>query len=168
MKQQDKQIRIDLVRGAICGLGVSFLLAGCAPQTNSGTPPATSIALPAVSPLVGNWTGEAKLTTGSDLTKLANALTGDQMTGASKLTLQANGTGYLKVAKSPERPITWRQDGKRVVLEGAVGKTDASGNKSSSDKSDNTFVGTLTESGTSMTIDLGQAKVSLTKEASGS
>jgi hypothetical protein len=156
------------ISGMIGGLSLSILLAGCAPQTNSGTPSATPISAPVNSPLVGNWTGEAKFATSSDINKLANAFTADQVTGASKLMLQADGTGYLKVAKSPERPITWRQDGKKVVLEAAAGTTEANGSTSSSGKGEDTFVSTLSESGDSMTVDMGQVTVSLTKEASGS
>src|SRR5438874_1395142 len=67
------------------------VVAGCAPQGNGGAPSVTPISAPAISPLVGTWTGEAKLATGDDLTKIENALSGEKMTGASKLTLKADG-----------------------------------------------------------------------------
>lgn len=150
------------LRPTVLGMALGLFVGGCGPQTSSGTPPVTPISMPAVSPLVGSWAGEAKLTTGSDFTKLANELTGNQLTGKSKLTLQANGTGYLKVAKSPERPITWRQDGKRIVIE-VSGATGGSDSTKSEAKSDGPVIGTVSESGKDMTIDLGRAKVMLTK-----
>ena len=142
---------------AICLIGV--LLAGCAPQQNGSGPTAVAAAFQRVSPLVGTWTGESKASTGNGLSGLAVAIAGDQIAGHSTLTLQANGLGYLKIAKSPERQITWKQDGKKVILDHVA---DAAA-KSDDAKADNEIVATLDQDEKHMTLDLGQLTVSLDK-----
>lgn len=147
----------------LVALWMSFL-AGCSNQV-SPTTQVSPITTKALSPLVGKWTGEAKLATGNDLTKIANALSGNEMTGASRLTLNADGTGFMKVAKRPERPITWKQDGQKVILAetGNAKHNDTTGETSESMQS---YVGTLSDDGTALTIDMGKVKVKLAKLAS--
>jgi hypothetical protein len=141
---------------------VGALVAGCGPQTNSGSPTAIPISLQQASPVVGTWTGKSKLAPSSGLAGLATALAGDQVEGPSTLTLQANGNGYLKVAKTPERAITWKQDGKKLVLTGVGG----SGPKNDANKADEPAVATLSDDEKTMTIDLGQLTVTLSKSGS--
>ncbi|HLJ56710.1 MAG TPA: hypothetical protein VKT77_16850 [Chthonomonadaceae bacterium] len=146
----------------ICAAAV---LGGCSPGGGGGPTPVTPAGLQQLSPLVGTWTGKSKAEETQGLAGLAMAVAGDQLVGPCSLTLNANGNGYLKVAKTPEAAVTWRQDGNKIVLTGATASTVAGGAraKPSASKSD-TAVATLGSDGRTMTIDMGQVTVSLTKQ----
>lgn len=148
------------VSGLMIACFIGALMGGCGPQSNSGSPTATQINFQAASPVIGNWTGKSKLEHSDGLAALATALAGDQVEGPSTLTLQSNGNGYLKIAKMPERAITWRQDGKKLVLSHVGG----SNTKGESGKGDDDAVATLSDDDKTMTIDLGQLKVTLNKQ----
>ena|SRR5579871_4330434 len=138
-----------------------LLLAGCSqPGSVSGTPLAAL-----TSPVVGTWSGQAKLATGNTLVKIKNALSGDKMTGDSRLTLKADGTGFLKIAKQPERAVVWRQEGHKLILQPQEIGADGTVQTSATDK--NSYVGTLSEDGKTITLDMGEVKVSLLKQGSG-
>jgi hypothetical protein len=129
-------------------------LAGCnnngAPTVIAGSPPAI------ISPLVGNWTGKSEVK-GGDLAKALNGLAGGPLTGPSTLTLKADGTGYLKVADKAERPITWKQDGDKVVIEVKSAEREASSEPVT------TWIATTSSDRRFMTIDLDDVKVKLSK-----
>ena len=163
------KVGITVLRGAaatvVALVCAAALCCGCSPSSSGsagqGTPVVWS---PLVSPLVGKWSGEAKLSTGSDLVKITNAISGDRMTGQSSLSLNDVGTGYLKVAKSPEQPITWKQDGDKVTIE-TKGASDSDKGSEGSKKT-GTLVGTVSDDKKRMSIDLGQVVVKLSKEGS--
>lgn len=160
----DRRGERRILAAAVAAGVLSLMMAGCSPsvQTGQSVPNGNSAAqtpaVPAIPPVVGKWTGEAKLATGSELVKLGNQLSGGQMTGASSMTLKADGKGYLKVAKAPEKPITWTQDGDKLTL------TMHSSAENGSDRSD-AYVGTLSHDQKEMSIDMGQIKVKLSKKS---
>src|SRR4051812_30927405 len=156
-----KTMKMRSASGLMLSCFVGALLAGCGPQSNSGSPTAIPISMQQASPVIGTWTGKSKLVHSDGLAGLATALAGDQVEGPSTLTLQTNGNGYLKVAKTPERAITWKQDGKKLVLS-HVGGSAAKGEQG---KGDEDAVATLSDDDKTMTIDLGQLKVTLNKQA---
>ena len=100
----------------------ALTLAGC----NSGGRVNAGTAAPGFSPFVGTWTGKSEVK-GGDLQKFANSVAGGPLTGPSSMTLNSDGTGFLKVADSPERPIAWKQEGDRLILQpsGVNGPSDA-------------------------------------------
>lgn len=132
----------------VVALLAAVFSAGCSTGLPQDGPRAMPISASSISPLAGKWVGQAKLATGSDITKIKNALSGDKMTGDSNLTLNADGTGFLKVAKHKEEPISWKQEGQKVLL---------------TKDADTSYVGTMAEDGRSMTIDMGEVKVELTR-----
>jgi hypothetical protein len=71
------------------------------------------------------------------------------------LTLKNDGTGYLKIPNAPERAITWKMDGERIVLSGMQD------NKTGSDSS---IVGRLSEDKKTLTFDLGPVKFDMKKQ----
>lgn len=98
------------------------LLPGCSDsgQVNAGSPK------PGFSPVIGKWTGKSEVK-GGDLQKFANSVAGGPLTGPSSMTLNSGGTGFLKVADRPEIPISWKEEGDRLVLQpsGVNGPSDA-------------------------------------------
>ena len=93
-----------------------------------------------------------------------NSAAGGPLTGPSSLTLNGDGAGYLKVADLPERPISWKQEGDRVIPEtrhvGAANRpseTDGTGT--------GPWVGRLLENRSTMVIDMEQVKVTLNQQA---
>ena len=126
--------------------------AGCdnrgTPTIIAGSPP------PILSPLAGKWTGDSEVK-GGDLAKALNSLAGGPLTGPCALTLNSDGTGYLKVADKAERPITWKQDGEKVLID--IRPADSATEPLPS------WVGTISRDGKNMTIDMEDVKVKLSK-----
>lgn len=92
-------------------LAAITLLAGCA------------LAPP---PAVGEWTGTLTAAPqGGAMSGLATGMLTMAGGGNVDLTLKADGTGYVKAMSAPERPITWKADGDRVLIYGASGATAA-------------------------------------------
>jgi len=136
------------------------MLVGCGSNSISSGHFVSPIGFQAApSPLVGAWTGKSKVSTSNGLMGMAMAIAGAQLEGPSTLTLNPNGKGYLKVAKTAERPIEWSQDGTKLVLTN-VAKYSA---KTTPEKSD-PVVATLSDDAKMMTIDLGQVTVTLAKQ----
>lgn len=137
----------------VAGLLVTFCFCGCSNTSgvSAGSPP------PILSPLAGKWEGKSDVK-GGDLAKALNGLAGGPLTGHSTLTLNSDGTGFLKVADKPERPISWKQEGEKVVI-----STREAGATSDSAGKD-TWVGTLSGDKKSMTIDMEDVKVTLSKQ----
>ena len=113
--------------------------------------------IPLPSPVAGSWTGEAKLNTGNDLVKIGNKLSGDKMTGASSLKLNADGTGFMKVAKGAEKPITWKAEDRKVIID----SRSIDNSKPAEGSKDGPYVGTLSEDKKTLSIDMGDVKVIL-------
>ena len=138
---------------ALAALTVS-LLSGCnstgANRVNAGSP---AVIVP---PVVGSWSGKSELK-GGDLQKVANELAGGPLTGHSSLTLNADTTGFLKVADQPERPIAWKLEGQKIILQVQSLQPD------SHEGNGGPWVGTLSSDGRTMTIDMEQVRVILTK-----
>ncbi len=103
-------------------LAWSWILAGC---DNGGDVDAGAVRA-WFSPFVGTWTGKSEVK-GGVLAKLANSAASGPLTGPSSMTLNSSGAGFLKVADQPERPISWKQEGDRLVLQpsGVNGASDA-------------------------------------------
>ncbi len=113
---------------------------------------------------VGTWSGTVQASQksgGGILGDLAAALGQAALGGQATLTLKLGGTGYLKIGSMPERAITWKADGDKVILSGAS----ASGTET--DKSTGVsgeLVGTLSSDGQTLTLDLGPVSVALAKK----
>jgi hypothetical protein len=139
---------------AAAAVMAAWTLAGC---SNGGKVDAGPVAK-ALSPLAGKWTGKSEVK-GGDLAKFANSVAGGPLTGPSSLTLDSDGTGYMKVADGPERPISWKQEGDRVIIEtrGVEGASDKHAD------SDGPWVGHLSNDRRTMTIDMQKAKVILSQ-----
>jgi hypothetical protein len=148
----------------IAVLLVGLCLSGC----NSGGPavssPSTSL-LP--SPLAGKWTGKSDMKD-DGLTGIANVLAGNPLAGPSSVILNNDGTGFMKVAQTPEQPIAWKQEGDKVIFEGRTIQS-KTGNSGDGQKT-NSFgscVGTLSNNSKSMKIDMGKVQVTVEKQKSG-
>jgi hypothetical protein len=141
----------------LCALA-AMSLAGCndagSPTINAGSP-ATLI-----SPLAGKWSGKSEVK-GGDVAKALNSLAGGPLTGPSSLTLNSDGTGYFKVADKAERPITWKQDGEKLLIQARRVDEDASSEAGA------VWVGTVSGDGKYLTIDMEEVKVRLSKNTSG-
>lgn len=158
----DEQMAGGEVMKRIAAMVVVFmaggLLAGC--QGGTGTVNAGPVSK-ALSPLAGKWTGKSDMK-GNDLDKFANSVAGGPLTGPSSMQLNADGTGFLKVADQPERPISWKQEGDRVILEprGVEGTSDA--------KTTNLggpWVGRLSTDRDTIVIDMEKVKVTLNRSS---
>jgi hypothetical protein len=138
----------------LVGIVALFAMAGCspdgAPTVSAGSPSAL------ISPLAGKWSGKSEVK-GGDLQKLLNSAAGGPLTGPSTLTLSAGGTGFLKVADKPERPISWKQEGKKILVETRAISSDAGSQPGGQ------WVGTVSEDNRTMTIDMEDVKVVLSK-----
>ncbi len=115
------------------------------------------------SPAVGEWSGKMTAAPQSGVmgalaTGMTSAMGGDP---SATLTLKSDGTGYLKVMTAPERPITWKADGERILLTGMSQDKNQSASSSSSEP----IVGKLSEDKKTMTFDLGPVQFSLNKTA---
>ena len=100
---------------------------------------------------------------------LAQGMLGDHVSGPSTLSLKGDGTGFLKIAATPERPIAWTQEGNKVILrsrEEDRPKPDPAKERNE-DSDDGPIVGTLSEDGKTLTLDLGLFTVALTQQPSG-
>jgi hypothetical protein len=108
--------------GMLAVLFTTIILFGC---SNAGSVNAGSAA-PGFSPVFGTWTGKSEVK-GGDLAKFANSVAGGPLTGPSSMTLNQGYTGFLKIADRPERPIVWKQEGDRLILQpsGVNGPSDA-------------------------------------------
>src|SRR5438067_11035021 len=150
----------------VTALLMGFLLSACSLRS-ANTVNAGSNILTA-SPLIGSWTGKSDIK-GSDLDKFANSIAGGPLTGPSSMTLNADGTGFLKVADQPERPISWKAEGDKVILQGrSIGA--AHGQDTSQTEradADGPWVGTLGVDRKSMVIDMGKVKVTLNHPSGG-
>src|ERR1044071_651468 len=90
-----------------------LLLCGCSSPSLNGRAPSITAAF---SPLSGKWTGKSHMKD-RGIGNFVNALEGGPLTGPSSLTLNPDGTSFLKVADKPERPISWKQEGGKVILD---------------------------------------------------
>jgi hypothetical protein len=136
---------------------IAVLLAGC-----NGGPSAVNAGPVerALAPLAGRWTGKSDVK-GNDLDKFANSVAGGPLTGPSSMTLQADGTGFLKVADQPERPISWKQEGGRLLLE-QRSVTDTT--TSNSSVANGPWVGQLSADKKTVVIDMEKVKVTLSRQ----
>ena len=73
----------------------------------------------------------------------------------------------MKVAQTPEQPIAWKQEGDKIILEGrsVQGKTGSLGEGQKSN-SFSSCVGTLSNNGQTMKIDMGKVQATLEKQKS--
>ena len=121
-------------------LTVFLVLAGCAKP---------------VSPLVGEWHGRLTMTGAPPQPTPPGEPTPDPAT-LPALTLNADGTGFMKTRFMPEQVIHWHEaDGHKVILD--VGGDEAG-------KSATHFVGTASDGDTTLTVDLGMFSVVLHKD----
>jgi hypothetical protein len=111
---------------------------------------------PAVSPIVGKWSGKSEVK-GGDLQKLANSAAGGPLTGPSSMTLNSGGTGFLKVADRPEVPISWKEEGDRLILS----LRGADGDGASSPSTNGPWVAKWSSADRTWTIDMEKVKVIL-------
>lgn len=118
----------------------------------------------ALSPLVGEWSGKSDMKD-KGVGTFVNSIEGGPLTGPSSLTLNADGTGFLKVADQAEKPITWKQEGDKVTLQAA---TQSEGqNSGKAQKPSQTaggvgpWVATLSNDKKTLTIDMEKVKVTL-------
>jgi len=115
----------------------------------------------APSPAVGEWSGKMMAPpqgSMNQLALLAIGIMGDNP--SARLSLKGDGTGYLKIPNAPERPVSWRMDGDRIILGGAdaiAATTTAS--------SHGQVVGRLSDDKKTITLDLGLVQFSLAKAA---
>jgi hypothetical protein len=138
-----------------------FFLAGCASR-NPSTVNASSGGILA-SPLTGKWGGKSDMKD-KGLDTFANALAGGPLTGPSSLTLNPDGTGFLKVADLPERPISWKQEGEKVIIEKRSIQQGTSSGGEQGDLGDGPWVATLSPDQKALKIDMGKVTVTLNKE----
>lgn len=116
----------------------------------------------------GSWTGALR---GSDdggaLGKLGEVLTGSAGGGRCRLQLNRGGHGYLKLGPVPEAPIEWRQDGLKVVISASPTPARGSQGGSRAATTDASFpsplVGTLSQGGHKLTLDLGVMRAEFEK-----
>ncbi len=138
-------MRRAFVAGMTAALTVGLLVAeGCARQ----------------SPAVGTWTGRP----------VAGGLLGQALGRANleaTVTLNADGTGFVKLPPAPEQPATWTEKDGKVTL--TVGGTGGASPQAAPDPaapgSGGTVVGTLAGDGRTMRVDLGPVQLELEKAA---
>jgi len=145
---------VNIASAAILVIGLLFV-SGCSPNQPINTSPIKEI----VSPLSGTWRGKSDVK-GGDLQKFANSIAGGPLTGPSTLTLKPDGTGFIKVADRAERPISWKQEDDRVIMQ--YRRVDDS--KSPSGSENDAWVGDLSSDRRTMTIDLDNVKVTVKHE----
>ena len=148
----DRRRGIEIMRTVTAlsaAFGVVFCAAGCTAFQ---------------SPAVGDWQGTMSASPGAGglgalAIGFAAAATGNT---PANLTLKNDGTGYLKLPTAPERPMTWKMDGDRVLLfvRRDAASTPASGNNAS----DTALVGKLSEEKKTLTFDLGPVQFAMTKQ----
>jgi hypothetical protein len=141
------------------------ILVGCeaTPTTTTGGAPSIRVAL---SPLAGTWSGKSDLKD-KGLGSFQNALGRDQLTGPSSATLSADGTGFVKASDQPERPVTWRAEGEKVLFE-PRSTGDATAPPPAGDDpvaGSGGFVGTLSEDRKTLVLDLPKVTVTLRRKA---
>ncbi len=116
-------------------LAAVVLLAGCALM-----PP----------PAVGEWSGDMTAAPqGGAMGALAAGMIGAAGGTNAELTLKADGTGYVKAMSAPERPITWKMDGDRVLISG----------------SSQEIIARLSDDKKTLNVDMGMVQFALTKKA---
>jgi hypothetical protein len=142
------------VYSAVLGMGI---LAGCS----------------RTSPVAGTWSGEVQIKPQSKNDPLATLgmLMGRQLKGPCTLTLKPDGTGFLKVSMTPERPIVWTVEDNKVLLNSRDGEAPGTTNstKTTAQQSgpmQTSIVGTLAPDQQSMTLDMGIIEVPLKKSTS--
>lgn len=148
-------------RGLIAGLAFIFgcALSGC----NGGAPSRGQAPLSAAtSPLGGVWAGQSDMKD-QGLGSFANAVAGGPLTGPSQLRLDANGTGFLKVADRPERPVSWKAEDGKVIIE----TRDIEDGGSANDEEGGPWVGTLSDDDRTMRIDMEKVIVTLHRKDTG-
>jgi len=138
----------------VLSLGISGCRTGGV-QADSGSPAGSD------DKLLGTWRGQSKVDPGSTLA-LASSFTGaNQVAGPSTLTLNPDGKGFIKIARSAEKPIAWRTEGQKMIME--VRGFDGS-KVPNTDKADNgPWVGTLAADEKSLFIDMGDLSVNLNR-----
>jgi hypothetical protein len=124
------------------------------------------------SPVVGTWSGEVQMKPQSKNSPLGGLgmMMGQQLKGPCTLTLKPDGTGFLKVSITPERPIAWTVEDNKVLLNSRDANASETGNNKTTAQPGNptqgSLVGTLTPDQQSMTLDMGIIEVLLKKSAS--
>lgn len=122
----------------------------------------TALGCAATSPLVGVWSGTPKLSQSSNsMAGMAAVMSGMLGNGECKLTLKADGTGFLKVPIAPERAIAWSEEDGKVILrprdeDKTVSNAAAPGIGST--------VGTLSADKQQLDLDLGILKIAFKKK----
>ena len=120
-------------------------------------------------PAVGDWSGPVSASPsagglGALAAGFATAAIGNT---PATLTLKSDGTGYLKLPTAPERPVTWKADGDRVLLfvrkEGDADKGGAILTSGRSPSPEDALIGRLSEDKKTLTFDLGPVQVAMTK-----
>nr|CAA9260788.1 hypothetical protein AVDCRST_MAG63-2418 [uncultured Armatimonadetes bacterium] len=86
------------------------------------------------------------------------------MVGRVTLTLNADGKGFAKIGPLPEQPVVWVEENNKVTLTLSSAQGRKAGVQPAS-TAGASFVGTLTEDGRTMTMDLGLATITLQKQA---
>ncbi|MBC8142387.1 MAG: hypothetical protein H7Y38_13205 [Armatimonadetes bacterium] len=108
------------------------------------------------SPAVGEWSGAMTAAPqGGAMGALAAGMLGAAGGANAELTLKSDGTGYIKAMSAPERPITWKMDGDRVLIAGTEGFQN--GSKEG-------IVARLSEDKKTMNVDMGVVQFALTKK----
>lgn len=109
------------------------------------------------SPAVGEWTGTMTANPqGGAIAQMGAGMLGAMGSATADLTLKADGTGYARAMGAPERPITWKMDGDRVLIFGA----NAGKNANPSDA----MVARLSEDKRTLLLDMGPIQVNLQKK----
>lgn len=129
----------------------------------------------ATSPAVGTWEGNAAFKQVNTPVQMADELAGNPLSGAAALTVNPDGTGFIKVGSLPEMPIEWKLEGHKAIMSQRTNLASA-GSKSGAQPAhpslggidtlqQGTFVGTMAPDFKSMTVDLGPATIRLTKQS---
>jgi|GEM_PF-5372767 hypothetical protein len=101
------------------------------------------------SPYVGKWSGRP--TASGPMAALVGSM------GESTLDLKEDGTGFAKVGPLPEQQITWEEKDGKLILHAS--------NNGQKKEGDNGLVATPSEDKTTLSVDVGPAKIELKKQA---
>ena len=111
----------------------------------------------------GTWTGLVKPGNGPVSDLIANA-----MKGPSDLTLNPDGTGFLKISGVPEEPISWKQEGDKLILQSrplSSSQAAPGGLITVNSVPLQILVGTLSQDGNTLRIDLGQVSLDMNRSS---
>ena len=88
---------------------------------------------------------------------------------SASLSLRADGTGYVKMMSAPERLITWKADGDRVLIYGIAANNSETGVSPSPDPAtqhdNNVVIARLSDDKKTLVVDAGPVQFTLTKQA---